>query len=314
MANLFLNNVNNGKNSWVNYTLTFLLTWGVSLIITVLFLVLVMEFYLILTGSNGIISFENLELTATGFFISTFLSFLFSTIFLLVSLNVFHKRELLSLINISSKYDIHGKSVQLLKRIRWNKVLKGMIIWSIFMSLYILIAYMINPSTFKLNFDINSLFSIFLLVLFSIPIQVSLEELFFRGYLNQGLSLKIRSPVLIITVSSLLFGLGHIFNDMNPVAMFLNLITAFLVGIIWSIYTLMDNGIEFAIGAHFANNLIAFMIISPENSVENFGTLISTIGFDPAIDLIMPIVTLLVFLGVLVICKKKEVFRVLEFE
>jgi hypothetical protein len=44
------------------------------------------------------------------------------------------------------------------------------------------------------------------------PLQASVEEFFFRGYLMQGIALKTRNAIIPIVLSSFLFMLPHLLN------------------------------------------------------------------------------------------------------
>lgn len=312
MSNKFLDNVKQGKNDFWRYFVTFVMSFGVAEFISFFFLILFIFFQQTFLG-NSIDSLfytiENYEFDMVAYFISIFLSFSISTIFLLVLLEVLHKRNIMSLVNTVEKYDVFGRSISWIRRIRWNRFLKGFLIWSIFIIIIEAVAYLLYPSDFKLNWDLGNFLSLFLLFLIAIPIQVSFEELFFRGYLNQGLSLKIKNPLIIITISSLLFGFAHLLNGHDALSMILQVYSAFVVGIIWSIFTLLDNGIEWPTGAHLANNFFAFVIIGGEGSIDNFGTLFSVKGSDPIAGIIFSTVTLFGFLIILVLYKKDKILK-----
>ena len=317
MINKFLNNVNNGKNNWWRYLISIILTLLVSGIIAGFFLLLVIIVFFIYSGNFNINTINDLLLSYNSniifFFILTFFSISFSLIFLFISLKFIHKRDFMSLVNFSAKYDeFSRKAITLLKRIRWNLMLKGALIWLAFLLVSFLIGFIIDPGNYYLNLNINDLFLIILLFMLSIPIQVLFEELFFRGYINQALSLIIKKPIIIIIISSLLFSIGHVINGgMNPIFMVSNVLITFIGGIILSVATLATDGIEWAVGAHFANNLFAFLITSSEGSIGNFETIVQlTVQPDPFWDLIFSTAFLLVFAVILFFYKKEKIMKV----
>jgi membrane protease YdiL (CAAX protease family) len=313
MTNKFLNNVKQGKNNFWRYLVTFIMGFGVAEFIAIFFLIFFIVFQQAFMGNLSFDSVfhivENYESDMVVYFISIFFSFLISTIFLLVFLEVLHKRNAMSLVNIVEKYDVFGKARSWIERIRWNRFFKGILIWSIFIIAIEIVAYLLYPSDFMFTWDLGNLLLLFLMFLIAIPIQVTFEELFFRGYLNQGLSLKIKSPIIIIIISSLIFGFAHFFNGDTDLSIMLHVSSAFIVGIIWSIYTLLDNGIELATGAHLANNFFAFVIIGEEGGVGNFGTLFSVKDSDPVLSLVFSTVTLLGFLILLILYKKDKILE-----
>jgi len=298
MSNKFLDNVKQGKNDFWRYVVTFIMSFGVAEFVSVFYLIIFIVFQALI---------GNHESEVVTYFIIIFFSFSISAIFLLIFLEVLHKRNIMSLVNNVEKYDVYGRVSSWTVRIRWNRFFKGFLIWSIFIIIIQTIDFLLYPLDYTWNLHLTSFFSLFLLFLIAIPIQVTFEELFFRGYLNQGLSLKIKNPIIIISISSLIFGFAHFFNGDNLLSMVLYVYFAFIVGLIWSIVTLLDNGIEWATGAHLANNFFAFVIIGGE--MNNFGTLFSVKTSDPIAGIFFSTVTFLAFLIILLIYKKDKILK-----
>ncbi|MDR2967816.1 MAG: CPBP family intramembrane metalloprotease [Methanobacteriaceae archaeon] len=294
MPNQFLENGKKGKNSWWRYLTTTFLSWGVLIV-----MILSFAFYFIFFG----LSIELL----------TFLSWSISMIVFYICVKTIHKKDVMSLVNVSKGKDIAGKSISWIKRIRWNKFLKGALLWSIFLAITSIISYIFNPNSFIINFNIYHIAMMILLFIIVIPIQVTFGELFFRGYLLQGLSLKVKSPITIILISSLIFSLGQLIGD-SIIFMIQNVSIAFIIGIIFCGFTLVDNGIELATGAHLANSFFAFIISSSERSLGNFNTIIQSVNIDPIIDNILTITTLLIFAFILFLYKKEDVLKALNMQ
>ena len=301
MTNKFLDNARQGKNNFWRYFLTFIMSFGVAEFVSIFYVLIFIVFQHLFTGGNGS--------ERVVYFIIIFFSFSISAIFLLLLLEVLHKRNIMSLVNTVEKYDAFGRTKTWIERIRWSRFFKGFLIWSIFLIIIETVAYLLDPVGFTLNYDLGNFFVLFILFLIAIPIQVSFEELFFRGYLNQGLSLKIKNPIIIIAISSLIFGFAHFFNADNLFSQILYVYFAFMVGFIWSIMTLLDNGIEWSTGAHLANNFFAFVIIGGEGSIDNFGTLFSIKESDPLIGAIFSTVTFFTFLIILIAYKKDKILN-----
>ena len=300
MRNKFLDNAKHGKNDFWRYLVTSLMSFGVAEFVAAFYLVIFIVFQQVLIGNYS---------DMVVYFIIIFFSFSVFTIFLLIFLEFLHKRNVMSLVNTVEKYDVFGRTKSWVKRIRWNRFFKGFLIWSIFMIIMEAISYIFYPEDFIFNWDLKNFLSLFLLFLIAIPIQVSFEELFFRGYLNQGLSLKIRNPMVVITISSLAFGFAHLLNGEDAISMMFYVYFAFIVGFVWSIYTLLDNGIEWSTGAHLANNFFAFVIIGGEGSVDNFGTLFLIKGTDPVFGIILSTLAFFGFLVALLIFKKDKILN-----
>jgi len=95
-------------------------------------------------------------------------------------------------------------------------------------------------------------FAILLLV-----IAAAAEEIVFRGWLLKHAGAFTRSPVILMAVNGLLFALIHF--DPNPGAFLIR--AAMGAGLTWM--TLRTGGIELAIGAHAANNIVILLLLRP---------------------------------------------------
>ena len=95
--------------------------------------------------------------------------------------------------------------------------------------------------------------------------QAGFEEIFFRGYLLQGLSLIARNRVVITIVSSVLFVLPHLANPEPFEYGFAPYATSLLMfALFMTVVVLVDGGIELAIGYHALNNLWIGLIANTE--------------------------------------------------
>lgn len=95
-------------------------------------------------------------------------------------------------------------------------------------------------------------FAIMLLV-----IAAAAEEIVFRGWLLKHAGAFTRSPAILMAVNGLLFALIHF--DPNPGAFLIR--AAMGAGLTWM--TLRTGGIELAIGAHAANNIVILLLLRP---------------------------------------------------
>jgi membrane protease YdiL (CAAX protease family) len=95
-------------------------------------------------------------------------------------------------------------------------------------------------------------FAVALLVL-----AAAAEEVVFRGWLLKQMGAFTRNPALLIAINGLLFATIHF--DPNLDAFLVR--AAMGVGLTWM--TLRTGGIELAIGAHAANNIVILLLIRP---------------------------------------------------
>ena len=99
-----------------------------------------------------------------------------------------------------------------------------------------------------------------------LPIQTASEEMLFRGALPQNLSRHLRQPIVVVILSSVLFGAAHL---MNPEALsrpIISLLAYSAVGFGWGLVTQKSGGLELAIGAHTINNFYGLFVVGYRNS------------------------------------------------
>ena len=93
-----------------------------------------------------------------------------------------------------------------------------------------------------------------------IVLQAGAEELFFRGYLQQQLAVRWRSPLIWMVVPSAIFGASHYFNAMGPAEGVLWALWATMIGIAAADLTARSGSIGAAVGLHVANNAHALLL------------------------------------------------------
>ena len=148
------------------------------------------------------------------------------------------------------------------EKVDWRRVLFTFSVWSLLTALLVGLDYSLNPESFTLNFDASKFGILFLIAVALIPIQTSLEEFIFRGYLMQGFAGLFKNAWGPLLITSVIFGLLHLFNPeveklgYGILAYYIG--TGFFLGIM----TLMDEGIELALGFHAANNLITALLVT----------------------------------------------------
>ena len=184
-------------------------------------------------------------------FALTLVSFAFFLFPLFFIVNVFHNQSITQFTTSRKKIDF--------RRISFSFLVYGGIIAGTFF-----LEYFMNPSAYAWNFQPHRFFVLCLLALFLFPVQIGFEEYFFRGYFMQWLGFLSRNRWVPLFLSSILFGLAHSANpevaEMGWGIMVFYIGMGFLLGIV----TLMDDGLELALGIHFANNFFACILSSSE--------------------------------------------------
>lgn len=203
---------------------------------------------------------------------------------------------------------IHRQSIRSLttsrKKVDWSRILFSFGLWALISSLLTVAAYYSAPENFVINFEPIPFFTFLLLAVILIPLQTSFEEYLFRGYLMQGLGVVANSRLIPFLTSSVLFGLMHIANPevgkMGMVIMIYYIGTGFFLGIL----TLMDEGLELALGFHAANNLIGALLVTADWTAFQTNSILKDIS-EPAagFDVIIPV--FVVFPLLLLVFSKK---------
>ena len=100
-------------------------------------------------------------------------------------------------------------------------------------------------------------------------IQVSTEELFFRGYLQQPLAAVTTNRWVWIGLPSVVFGLGHGSHGGDATEVTLWIVWATGLGLVCADLTARTGTIGAAIGLHLANNIFAVLVVGVEGWPES---------------------------------------------
>ena len=185
--------------------------------------------------------------------------------------------------------------------------MKGAGLWFALMGCALIIGAIINPSSVKFSFN-PTFFILLILSLIIYSIQASFEEIFFRGYLMQGIGLITRRPVIPLLITSAIFALGHFFNGSDTLSGIGMVISMFIFGITLGIITLGENSLETAMGVHIAHNIFLTTVI---NNTGIFGDLPSLFTIGTTYSLGIPAFILLPILLFIVFGKKWDNLQII---
>lgn len=105
------------------------------------------------------------------------------------------------------------------------------------------------------------------LALLGIALQTGAEELVFRGYLQQQLGARFRSPLLWAAFPALLFGAVHFDPASAGENVWLVVGAAAFFGLVAADLTARTGSIGAAWGFHFANNTVALTLIATQGTL-----------------------------------------------
>jgi membrane protease YdiL (CAAX protease family) len=139
-------------------------------------------------------------------------------------------------------------------RLDWRRLAIGALAWLLVVGAGPLLAMVAGGPLPPLRLDHDLLwFAIGSLLL--VPLQSASEELIFRGYLTQGLGQVVRNRAAVALLVALPFAALH-GNIYGP----LSIVAYIVLALAFSAVSLGDGRLELAIGAHSANNVIAFIV------------------------------------------------------
>ncbi len=149
------------------------------------------------------------------------------------------------------------------QRINWGKIGFSFALWMALGILMELVFYAKNPENYSLNFQPDKFPGLVLVSLLVFPFQTSFEELIFRGYMMQGVSLISRFRWIPLLLTSVCFGLMHMMNEeVSAFGVGLTMTYYIGTGLFLGIITLMDDSLELALGIHAATNIYASLFVT----------------------------------------------------
>ncbi|MBD0725503.1 CPBP family intramembrane metalloprotease domain-containing protein [Flavobacterium sp. L1I52] len=226
------------------------------------------------TTNDGMMHF--LEANLTLFLLLISFVFAFAGIYFVVK--YLHNQTLLSVTTSREKVD-------------WSRIWFSFGLWAVFTIGSTLVYHFLNPELYVLDFKPVPFAILFIIAVFLVPVQTSTEEYVFRGYLMQGFGNLAKNKWFPLLMTSLIFGGMHFFNP--EVSKIGNIIFVYYIGtgLFLGIVTLMDEGMELALGFHAANNLIGALLLTSDWSAFQTHSVFKDVSEPQAgYDIIMPVV------------------------
>lgn len=269
-----------GKNEWWRYLLGFLATFFVSQLGAIP-LIMAVAFKVMSDGGNiESINDPNVLMTTLDSNLTLFLmllGFAAGMLGLYLFVRYLHQQSFKDLTTTRAKTD-------------WGRVFFGFFLVATLTLVFTGISYYQNPESYVVQFQLVPFLVLALIAIVLIPIQTSFEEYLFRGYLMQGIGVNAKNRWLPLIITSVIFGGMHAFNPevtkLGYVIMVYYIGTGFFLGIM----TLMDEGLELALGYHAGNNLIAALLVTADWTVFQTNSVLKDISEPSAgIDILVPV-------------------------
>ena len=225
------------------------------------------------------------------FFLENLIPFTIFLIGLFVWVKYVHKQTIKSLTTTRTKID-------------WGRIWFAFVLIAIIIITQTCLDYYLNPENFELQFELQPFLILSLMAIILLPFQTSFEEYFFRGYLMQGLGVFCKNRWVPFIFTSVCFGLMHAVNPevekIGPLILVYYIGTGFFLGII----TLMDEGLELALGFHLGNNLITALLVTTDWTVFQTHSIFKDLS-EPAIGLLAILPVFIIYPILIFIMAKK---------
>ena len=248
-----------GSNQWWRYILVILIAFMGAQVLGAIPLGIVMM--LASTSSGVAVNPENpMDFMRLGIDLNLGLalmifSFVVGLFIFIWIIKPFHQRNYKEVINGTQK-------------IRWNKFFYAAGIWASISALLVLADYFINPTNFHFNLDWSAFIPLVFIAIIMVPFQTTFEEILFRGYLAQGVARWTRNRWLSMILPAVVFGLMHAFNpEVAAHGFWLMMPQYIFFGLVFGLISILDDGIESAMGVHAANNAFLAMFVTSKSSV-----------------------------------------------
>jgi membrane protease YdiL (CAAX protease family) len=213
---------------------------------------------------------------------------------LFVMVKFVHQRSILSLTTARTKVD-------------FKRILFAFLMVAVFTLTSFFIGYSIDSSDIIFQFNAGKFAVLFLISIILFPFQIGLEEYLFRGYLMQHLGVLVKNKWFPLIFTSVLFGIAHSANpEVGAVGFWKMMIFYVGTGLLLGIMTLMDDGLELALGFHLGNNLLASLLVTADWTALQTDAIFKSTA-DPSMSMISEILlpVLVVYPIMLLILSKR---------
>ena len=194
-------------------------------------------------------NFMSLGIDSNLYLLLMIITFLGGLLGLFVGVKYIHKRNFISVVTSRIKID-------------WSRFFFAFLLWGAIGVMMIGVTYFLSPEDYVWNFKPVSFLMLVIVSFLFLPIQTSMEELMFRGYLMQGFGTWFKKSFVALILTSVIFGLLHGMNPEVEKLGWISMVYYIGTGLVLGIFTLMDEGTELSMGFHAANNIIAAVLVT----------------------------------------------------
>ncbi|QWX85463.1 CPBP family intramembrane metalloprotease [Cellulophaga sp. HaHaR_3_176] len=203
---------------------------------------------------------------------------------------------------------VHNQTITSLttsrNKIDWKRIFFAFSVWGALTIVLTGVDIYLSPGDYVFNFKPVPFFTLAIIGILLIPLQTSFEEYLFRGHMMQGIGLMAKNKWVPLVITSVLFGVMHLGNP-EVAKLGLGIMVYYIgTGFFLGILTLMDEGLELALGFHAANNLVGALLLTADWTAFQTDSVYRDVS-EPALgwDVFIPV--LVVYPILLIIFSKK---------
>ena len=273
---MFFQNAYEGKNRWWRWLLTISLT-----------------LLMFILGHLPLIIFANAEATRLGvnleqidalalhpdmdrnlFLLLMLVPFAVGFVTLRLLISWVHKRSLRSVMTGRPQFD-------------WRRASLGFVVWLLVNG--VATFFVLPASSYTYQFNPSVFWPLLAIAVLLIPIQTTFEEVFFRGYLAQGISLLFKNKLATFVLVTLMFTFVHVANPEFGADYSTGFIAYLAISTLLGLVAVLDDGLEVPCGIHAANNIFAAAIFSTKDGSFKTDSIFTTtmsdiLKFSPQLD------------------------------
>jgi membrane protease YdiL (CAAX protease family) len=196
--------------------------------------------------------------------------------------------------------------------IHWRKIFLAAGLWFVLTTLSELILFALAPGTYSWSIDWSAWLLLMMVVLAILPFQTTFEEVFVRGYLLQGIGIITQRPWIAIIVTAFFFGLMHISNpEIEHFGVGVMMVYYVSVGVFLAAITVVDNGLEYALGIHLATNVYGAGFVSYTGSALQTDALVKVHEISPSGMIALCYASMVIFIILMMHNRKRSDWKVL---
>ncbi len=173
---------------------------------------------------------------------------------LMLLIKVIHERPVLSLLTGANFF-------------RWKRFFWALLIWFLLLGLYTVFSVTAGFQKIQLQYQPQNFILLMFVSIILLPFQVVFEETFFRGYLMQGFTKLFLNKWMPVLITAVLFvSIQYFYPQTKAFGLRVTIPFYLWTGIFLGLCTVMDEGLEIAMGIHVVNTIFLSVLFTDQSN------------------------------------------------